>query len=225
MKRNRFYLACFRDNVGSNVSFQCHGLAGYNTNVDLAHVCTLEEAQYHYDHAREYDLPLSADHVDELTVWKVDHQYIPNKTTLDGSDQYVVYRKGKFDGNDVYWILSKALSTSTDFSLALILTAAEVKKLNPEYIALPYSLADQKKRRTFDFSKVDERVMVQAAGLKMPEHIKKLKRKKDSSGKTRFNCPSCGRISWQYNPYDFDGCGNVKCSEWVHYSDRSRGYE
>ena len=35
-----------------------------------------------------------------------------------------------------------------------------------------------------------------------------------ATGKTRWNCPECGRISWQHNPYDFAGCSDFSCSAW-----------
>lgn len=43
--KNRFYMLCLRDTVGSNASFHCYQGAGYNTNIDKAHVYTLGEAQ------------------------------------------------------------------------------------------------------------------------------------------------------------------------------------
>ncbi|ANS22275.1 hypothetical protein [Acinetobacter baumannii] len=202
----RFYLACFRDNVGSNVSFQRHQFRGYHTDISQAHTCTLEEAQYHFDHAREYDRPISADHVDELAVWKVDHQYIPNEThIIDGVMGYAVFVKGQYDGNDVFWLNKKSFETSTDFELASYFSLEEITELGKQYIAIPYHLADKVKRRTFDFSKYNPRTMTQGAGLKMPAHLKKAKRRVENP-KSRFNCPSCGKIIWQYNPYEFDHC-------------------
>lgn len=207
--KNRFYLACLRDNVGSSVSFQCKEFRGYHTNVDKAHVCTLEEAQRHYDHAREYDLPISADHVDALTVWKIDHQYIPNETQpfTDIHNTYVAFKKGEWDGNDVYWLNIDKCSTSTDFDDASVFGYPVAKKLDPSYVVIPFCLADKAKRRTFDFRKLNKRTMVFGAGLITPEHLKKAKRKKENS-KTRFNCPECGKINWQHNPYDFEGCNH-----------------
>lgn len=207
--KNRFYLACFRDNVGSNVSFQRKEYSGYNTDIDQAHVCTLEEAQHHYNHAREYDLPISADHVDALVVWKVDHQYIPTETQLftDIHNTYVAFKKGLWDGNDVYWLNIDKCSTSTDFDDASIFGHSVAKKLDSSYVIIPFCLADKVKRRTFDFKKLNKRTMVSGAGLKTPEHLKKASRKKENP-KTRFNCPSCGKINWQDYPHDFEGCNH-----------------
>lgn len=207
--KNRFYLACFRDNVGSNVSFQCKDFKGYHTNVDKAHVCTLEEAQYHFDHAREYDLPISADHVDALSVWKVDHQYIPSETQpfKDIHNTYVAFRKGMWDGNDVYWLNIDKYGISTDFDTASVFGYPIAKKLDSSFVVIPFALADQVKRRTFDFEKLNKRTMVFGAGLRTPEHIKKSKRR-NPNPMTRFNCPRCGKINWQYNPYDFEVCNH-----------------
>ncbi|MGE8542554.1 MAG: hypothetical protein ACN6NX_14740 [Acinetobacter sp.] len=207
--KNRFYLACFRDNVGSNVSFQRHEFKGYHTDIDQAHECTLEEAQWEFDHAREYDLPISADHVDELSVWKVDCQYVPKETQpfTDIHNTYVAFQKGIWDGNDVYWLISENQNTSTDFDQAYVMGVEKAKKLSSRFVVIPYDLADKAKRRTFDFKKLDKRTMVQGAGLKMPEHLKKANRKKEDP-MTRFNCPECGKINWQHNPYDFEGCSH-----------------
>jgi len=208
----RFYLACFRDNVGSNVAFQCKDFKGYHTNVDKAHVCTLEEAQHHFNHAREYDLPLSADLVDALTVWKVDHQYISRETQpfTDTHNTYVAYEKGWFDGNDVFWLNIDVCNTSTDFEQASVFGYSVAKKLDPKYVVIPFSMADQAKRRTFDFRKLNKRKMVQGAGLKTPDHMKKAKRR-STNPKTRFHCPSCGKINWQDYPHEFEGCNHC-CS-------------
>lgn len=213
--KNRFYLACFRDNVGSNVSFHCVDGKGYSTNIDKAHVYTLEEAQNEWDSAREYDQPISADHIDALSKWHVDHQYLPSKTVLNSPmNCYVAFKDRLWDGNDVYWLNTDTCTTSTDFDTANVFDAEKAEKLDKSYIALPFHLADSVKRRTFDYRLFNPRLMVEEAGLVMPSRFKKKNQKKPSSGKTRWNCPSCGRLSWQFNPHDFMGCRNIKCDEW-----------
>lgn len=204
--KDRFYLACFRDNVGSNVAFHCIDGKGYSTDVEKAHVYTLAEAQKKWDTAREYDQPISADHIDSLAVWKVDHQLIPNKPLITAEvKEYAAFVEGKWDGNDVYWLNIETADTSTDFLKASVLSRANVLGLSRSYIVIPYSLADQVKRRTFSKRKYNPRVMVQGAGLKMPEHIKRYRRKNENP-MSRFNCPACGKINWQLNPYDFESC-------------------
>lgn len=207
MKSDRFYLACLRDNVGSNVAF--HG-NGYHTDIDKARVYNREQAQKAWNGAREYDLPLCADRVDALTVLRVDGQYLPCESSeTAGCTQYVAYRQQRWDGNDVYWCQENGRPT-TDFALAMVY---EQPTEEEGLIWVPFHVADAVKRRTFPIACLDRRKMIQAAGLLTPEHIKRQRRRKDS-GKTRWNCTKCGKISWQYNPYDYEGCRDMMCDEW-----------
>lgn len=203
--RNRFYLACTRDNVGSNMAF--HGKGGYPTDLSKATVYTREEAQRAWDGAREIDQPVSADHVDALAVYKVDCQHIPYETTLDDSDDFVAFMKGAWDGNDVYW---HANNRTTDFTLASRFKKTEAAQLGECWVVIPFSLADKVKRKTFDHRHFNARTMVQGAGLKTPDHIKRNRRRRGSN-KTRMNCPSCGKLNWQYNPHDFERCSSTLC--------------
>lgn len=192
-----------------------HEGRGYHTDLAQAHVYTLEEAQKEWNYGKSQ--PISADHVDALAIWKVDHQYISNETVLaDGVDAYVLFQKGRFDGNDVYFMNLDAFNSFTDFTKASVFTRrdAEIKtQNNSKLIAIPYADADKVKRRVFEAHLFNPRKMVQGAGLRLPECVKR-KRRRVSSPLTRFNCPSCGRIKWQLNPYDFEGCRNTDCDEW-----------
>ncbi|UPY97241.1 hypothetical protein [Pectobacterium sp. 21LCBS03] len=204
-------MLCTRDTVGTNAAFHCKGGCGYASDIDRARVYTQEEAQAAWNSGRDIDQPVSADCVDTLAVYHVDCQLIPSSTNLvDGCTSYVGYLKGKYDGNDVYWITT--LCPETNFSFAKqfaepILTAENI-------VWLPFELVESKKRRTFPISQFSARSMVQAYGLKQPDWLKRQRRRKGSSGKTRWNCPCCGKISWQHNPYDYDGCLDWKCEEY-----------
>ena len=57
------YLACFRHNVGYNIGWPGFKGKGYTTNVDQAHVYTLEQAQVAWDNARSIDQPIAVHHV------------------------------------------------------------------------------------------------------------------------------------------------------------------
>lgn len=210
MPSNRFYLACLRDTVGTNVSFHCKDGKGYSTNTKDAHVYTREEAQHAWEMGREFDLPLSADKVDALTIDHVDCQKLPSESHIvKGCTQYVGFQKGRWNGNDVYWITDCSLPT-TDFSKAVIRSTP----LGEEGIVwVPYELANKHRRPTFDESLIKKRSMTQAAGLKTPDHVKRALRRKESS-KTRWNCPGCGKIHWQHNHCFFEGCRDVYCDEW-----------
>ena len=187
--------------------FHRHEGHGYSTDLDQAHVYTLEEAQKEWDYGDE--TPVSADHVDALAVWKVDCQYIPKETQsfTDIHNTYVAFKKGLWDGNDVYWLNAEKCNISTDFDSASVFGRSKAKKLDSSFVVIPFCLADKVKRRTFDFRKLNKRTMVQGAGLRMPEIVKK-QRRRVSNPMTRFNCPECGKINWQHNPYDFEVCNH-----------------
>lgn len=70
-----FYLRDTRSNTGSSCMFWAENGNGYTTNLDRAHVYTLEEAQSHFND-RHTDVPLSKALVDELVTVRVDHQYL-----------------------------------------------------------------------------------------------------------------------------------------------------
>lgn len=151
--------------------------------------------------------------VDAMAVWHVDCQYIPTESLIESDcTAYVAYKKGSWNGNDVYWLQHGGLPTD-DFSKATIFSVAN--KNEPGIVWLPFSIADAAKRRTFNINNFNRRIMVQGAGLVMPDWLKEQnRRKKSRSGKVRWNCPHCGKITWQYSPYDFEGCSDYNCEGW-----------
>lgn len=214
--KDSFYMACFRDNVGGNVAF--HGLHGngYVTDVRLAMVYTREEAQKAWNGGRSYDQPISAEHVKSLLVMKVDCQYIPTRTEYDPTvDTWLAFKKGSWSGNDVYW--RTPTGTSLDVMLAMPIPLCDVNSDDESTVFVPYDVVMAKKRPTFAMRHFNPRSMVQGAGLKKPEHMKLASRRK-SNPKSRFNCPYCGKLHWQYNPHDFEGCNDRDCKGYVSFS-------
>lgn len=202
--KNRFYLRSPHGNTGSNMVFHAKDGMGYTTNLDLAHVYTLEEAQKEYELSRDGEYPISADHIDELSVWKVDHQCLPKNSDFSYDSEYVVLKKGFFDGNDVYWVWHGGVSTR--LADADSINRGEALQIDQgAYVVIPFSLALKHARRTFNASLFNRRIMITGAGLKTPERIKK-QRRRVRNPMTRFNCPECGKINWQHNPYDFEMC-------------------
>lgn len=210
---DRFYMMCLRDTVGDNASFHCYKGNGYSSNIARAHEYTRAEAQKSWELGREIDQPVCADSVDALAVWHVDCQLIPSATvSRPGCTEYVAFKKDAWNGNDVYWLQSAGLPTD-DFSKAKVFSEANPDE--PGIVWLPFTMADAVKRRTFNINLLNRRTMVQGAGLRMPAWLKKYNRRQaNRSGKVRWNCPYCGKISWQFNPYDFDGCRDVNCEGW-----------
>lgn len=172
---DRFYMACLRDTVGSNMSFHCRDGHGYASDINKAHVYTLEEAQNSWNRGRDIDLPVSADAIDAAAVWHVDHQHIPGESVLEeGCERYVAFVKGRWNGNDVYW-LSDLLPTD-DFSKARVF--AQPDTTDSDLVWLPFTIADAVKRRTFNINLLDRRTMIQGAGLRQPDWLKRQKRRK-----------------------------------------------
>lgn len=215
MKSNKFYKTSPHSYTGSNVSF--FGIRDYTTNIDLAEIYTREAAQKEVDlgHLRESvneELFLSVEKVDELAVWKVDHQYIELSypESKDPNGEYVVYRKGVYDGNDLgFW---SSQYYSHDYSQARVFTESELSDVElSEWVVVPKFHTDENARRTFQFRNINRRKMIVSAGI---IGIRK-KRKSRDSGKVRWNCPTCGRFIWQYNPYDFESCSDFFCDSYV----------
>lgn len=206
----RFYMLCLRETVGTNASFWCHDGMGYSTSIDKAHVYTREEAQQAWQRGRSIDLPVCADSVDRHAVIHVDHQHVPGATVIEeGCNQYVAFMAGRWDGNDLFWLSDGALP-SPDFSQA---TIYETPRTESEGVVwLPFHIADSAKRRTFPLHLLNRRRMIQGAGLRVPDWLKALRRRRPASNKTRWNCPTCGRITWQDHPYEFEGCSNLLCT-------------
>jgi hypothetical protein len=206
--RDRFYLRSAHGDVGLNFVWHRHNKSGYHTDLNQAQVFTLAEAQSEWN--RGICQPISADHVDALAVWKVDCQALPSGSVFDDSDAYVLFERGRWSGNDVYWLNADTHATFLDFSLASSFTRKRAEGMllhNQNFIAVPYAHAQKVRRRVFEAKSFNARIMVQGAGLRMPECVKRSKRRvNDRDRKERFNCPECGKISWQYNPYDFEGC-------------------
>ncbi|MEG3765070.1 hypothetical protein [Alteromonas sp. 14N.309.X.WAT.G.H12] len=202
---DRFYLACFRDTVGGNVAF--HAKKGsYCTDVNKAKEYSLVEAQRAWDSGREFDQPLCADSVDRLTTYKVDCQHLVLASpTSKAAGKFVAYQNDRWLGNDVYWLSDD--SPTVNFQRAKLFSKDEVGFLtsNLNVTLFPFDMVDKLKRPTFPMSAFTPRKMVQGAGLKQPYWLKQYKRRKPNT-KSRWNCPSCGKFSWQYNPHDFDGC-------------------
>lgn len=211
--KTRFYLACLRDNVGGNVAFHSDAGDGYPTDVNKAGAYSLENAQRAWEGGRGYDQPISADHVDAHLIWKVDCQRLPIHNQMqDNCTQYVAFQSSRWRGNDVYWVTEHGMSV--DFSQAKILSMNDINTADERLIYVPFTIANTEKRQTFDYAKLNKRTMIQGAGLRLPADRKRIRRRK-ANPKSRWNCPSCGKLHWQHNPHDFEGCKDSSCESWT----------
>lgn len=203
-----FYLVSRHGNCGSNVMFHNKDERGYGTNVNNLEVYTLEQAQEKHDWDRG-SLPLLKSAVDALCVIHVDMQYLErDQNGLDPNNEYVVQEAGIYDGNDIAFVSEQGqtfdLNKATVHNLPETLTHSG---LSPVVWSKQY--LETLARKTFQAGNIDQKAMITDAGIK----LNKPKRQRPTTGKTRMNCPCCGRINWQYDPYTFQDCSNVMCDE------------
>ena len=213
-KSNRFYFACYRDNCGSQVAFHCQNGGGYSTDLAKAHAYNLESAQKEFEFCREFEELLCADRVDAVSEWHVDCQQIPSASTAaETGELYAGYKAGQWDGNDVFWLSNNGLPT-TNFELASFTHNPDFH--NPKIVWIPALMAAKAARRVIKADAINRRKMITSAGLRIPEAVKRRKdqARRKASERHRWNCPGCGRLVWQRNPYSFDGCTHPHCSEW-----------
>ncbi|WP_372834885.1 hypothetical protein [Pontibacterium sp.] len=199
---NEFYLRDTRSDVGSTCMFWAKDGRGYVSDLDKAEVFTREEAQKYADRQNHF-IPLSKTKVDALTTVRVDMQYL--KLNTDFSKGVIVHRHcGQYDGNDIFFDDGVGGYTA-DYSKAKIYesTVALCQLQNQSGAALSKAFLDTICRRTLQAENVNHRKMITAAGIKY-----RAPRKRATTGKTRGNCPECGKITWDYNPYE-----NAYCSE------------
>ncbi|MGR3969243.1 hypothetical protein [Shewanella sp. 1180_01] len=210
---SQFYLRDSRSNVGRTCMFWADR-GGYTSSLELAEIFTLEEAQRHFN-SRHTDVPLSKALVDELATVRVDCQLLGNYGEKSGCNEYVIRVGDSTDGNDVYWLTLEFKSvnykSSAVFSYeSALLRSWELVEQGFDSTIYAKSDIDAIARRTFQAANVNERRMITAAGIRKP----KRQRTRQTSGKTRGNCPHCGAITWGFNPYE-----NYTCAE--QYSERN----
>lgn len=201
-----FYLQDSRSNVGSSCLFWAKDGCGYTSDLNKAHVYTLEEAQRKFN-SRHTDVPLCKDLVDELATVRVDCQYLDGFGKKSGCDEYVICINGDWDGNDVYWLTldfkSVNYKSSAVFShKSALLRSWELVEQGFDSTIYAKPDIDVIARRTFQASSINERRMITAAGIRKP----KRPRIRQTTGKTRGNCPHCGCITWGLNPYEAYTC-------------------
>lgn len=205
---NSFYLRDSRGNTGSSCMFWAENGNGYTTNLDRAHVYTLDEAQRYFN-SRHTDVPLSKALVDELVTVRVDHQYLDESQGCLGADggEYVIHvNRGDYDGNDVYWKAERG--STANLSDAMVLTKGEAEqalRFQDDAVIYPFLYAVSISRRTFQARNVNERRMITAAGIRKP----KRPRRRQTTGRTRGNCLHCGKVTWGFNPYEAYTCAEA----------------
>jgi len=206
---NGFYLRSRHGDCGDNVMFHNKNGHGYGTDLDKLHVFSLKEAQKQLD----WDignLPLLKSAVDNASIRAINHQYLDkNENKKYEGDEYIVQIKGFHNGNDIAFIV---LGGKTfNYSEATILSKIETGSFpdSTHFIIWNKLYLDTLSRRTFQPENINTRKMITSPGIKY-----KKPRNRETTGKVRWNCHCCGKINWQFNPYDFEGCVDIYCDEY-----------
>lgn len=206
----RYFLTSRHGNCGSSVMFHNKDERGYGTNLDNLETYSKEEAQKHHEQYGRESLPLLVDKVLSSAKLRVDCQYLDIAEGCPrSSDEVCVVSNGSWiDGNDIGFEKDHG-GVTYNLEEAKITKLSELKGLGYHHVIWSVKYIATKARKTFQFRDINTRSMCRGVKLKR-------KATRQDSGKTRWNCPCCGQINWQYNPYDFEGCRNSNCDEWVY---------
>ena len=206
MEDTVFYLRSSHGNTGSNVMFHNKN-GGYGTNLDKLEVIDFKQAEREIKHSSSsyFNMPLLKSAVDALSISHIDHQDLDtDKQSFYIDDLYIIQITMRWDGNDIaFWEDS---DSTFDYGQATVMNyhdAMAVAACNPNCVAWPKKYLDTICRRTFQAKNINVHTMIRKPGLK----YLKPRKKKPTTGKTRGNCPTCGKITWDYNPYE-----NAYCS-------------
>lgn len=205
-QENEFYLRDTRSDVGSTCMFWAKDGCGYVSDLDKAEVFSREDAQKYADRQNHF-IPLSKAKVDALATVRVDMQYL--KLNTDFSEGLIIQRYcGQYDGNDIFFDDGEGGYTP-DYSKAKVYDSPDAlcQLQNQSGAALSKAFLDTICRRTLQARNVNHRKMITAAGVK----YRAPRKQRETTGKTRGNCPTCGKITWDYNPYE-----NAYCSDHEH---------
>ena len=209
---NEFYLRDTRSDVGSTCMFWANDGCGYTSDLDKAHVFDKKEAQDFADQGLHF-IPLSKHQVDALAVRRVDHQYLDSTAFFDVTKGIVIREcHYGYDGNDIYFRPETGGRPTPNLSEALVFfpnSIEEVIKMDGKPLAKDHM--DKISRRCIQSCNVNKRKMTTAAGIKC-----RSPRASRSSGRTRGNCPTCGKITWSFNPYHNEYC-NYYCESTYKY--------
>lgn len=199
---NEFYIRDTRSNVGSSCIFWAKGGCGYTTNLDRAEIFNRSDAQKFADR-RDHFVPISKSKVDEVATVRVDMQYL--KLNIDFSEGCIIRRfEGQYDGNDIFFDDGNGNATANYNEAKVYISTEEIQALENQCGSiLSKRFLDTICRRTIQIENVNHRKMITSAGIKYRSPRKPRK----TTGKTRGNCPVCGKITWDYNPYE-----NAHCS-------------
>lgn len=211
-----FYLQSPHGLLGTNVVFHNKNGAGYGTDLSGLREYSLAEAQQELGR-NIHALPLLTSKVQELSIAAVDCQYLCHDTNHKvqkvSPDRHMIQVGRLWNGNDIAFVTGSQITY--DFRKAeffnLDLAQKYLLSHQGDHLTIwSQSYLETISRRTFQAHNINTRTMITKPGLL----YKKPRKQRPTTGKTRMNCPDCGKIHWQYNPYDFEGCAHISCEGW-----------
>ena len=200
-----FYKTCRHGNVGSNVSFHNKDECGYGTNLKGLETYTQEQAQKEMNY-QDGSLLLLKSEVDKFAVKHVDMQYLDIKKGAPSNmdDECVVVINSVYDGNDIQFNSSNGVTFDLSKAKVISLKLALAYTNQNKSIWLK-SYLDSISRDTFQANNINKRKMITAGGVRY-----RTPRPSKASGKSRGNCPTCGKLTWDWNPYENALCKKHK---------------
>lgn len=208
-KCDEFYLRDTRSDVGSTCVFWVKGGGGYASDLRKAEVFSFEEAQKYADR-QDHFIPLSKAAVDAVATIRVDMQLL--KLNCDFSEGIVIHRRfTSYDGNDIFFDDGEGGFTA-NYSEAKVYADIDALEAlsNQQGIVLSKAFLDTICRPTIQVQNINHRKMITAAGIK----YRSPRKKRAGTGKTRGNCPECGKITWGYDPHENSYCDDHSGNYW-----------
>ena len=201
MSDKMFYLMDSRSTLGTNVMFWSVK-GGYTSNTIDAEVFDLDRAQRQHN-CRETDVPILKAAVDELATTAIDHQYLPAAALTGDDHEYVVQKKGYWNGNDILFVAESGTTYNYDDAKVFSPNSFRDARFdNDEYLVFPKEELDKIVRRVFDAALINKRTMITKHGIRLA----KKKRVRPTTGKHRGYCPKCGKITWDFDPHEYAYC-------------------
>lgn len=192
----QYLLRDSRSNTGSSMMFWS-ATGGYTSNVSLAQRFSKEDAESQY-RCRETDHPYLEIEIMLRSYPAIDMQELRDPILYEKDSPCYIVRKNKFDGNNLFFDSLKDNEMLTNnLRQAKLYTAKEQHLLysqDKEYL-LSRDLAWKLARFVCPANSIDPRKLITKGKIKLQP------KPRETSGKTKLQCESCGKFVWVWNPY------------------------
>lgn len=161
----KFVLRDSRGDTGTNCNFWRQG-GGYTSNFSEAELFDTERALAQH-RSRKSDIPIAAALLEPFLKKVVDCQYLPNEAKESDDEQFVIQAKGRWDGNDIFFITHN--KTSTIFTEAKIFdwkSALEFVENNTQsYAVFSHSKISKISRAAIDSNIINQHQLAKQANI------------------------------------------------------------